>query len=820
MFRRRIPEAIIAHKNATLFDYAPQNPNMICTLTMRHLDTILANTFPSDLIYIPRSPLEFILPVVRITNIKGEKKNQRLNKLRKDISRQLIRLNLQRNGEKIILSDSIRLRDTRVLKKELTRLNTIKTLKTDHQHLLKKYTKNTVFLEKVGARKQSSNILNISGNIDVYGLKLASLGVDFKSGTIFDSNDEGSVRVHRFKQTMSTLWAGVSFKLSQCVELGSGGHTQCSATKTKYKKFANHKQLAQYLSAKQSTLLTKQQQKALNAKSTTVRLLAQYGENIDGEKVHRQYQSLLHQSKKNYKQGVTHSYTTSLGLNANAKLTFNSRDTWNAQASTKISKTYEKTVETVTDDLANHSMPIDNFRAVATFLNGWLPSINKPTEWIAFIRQLEKDIFDYTEVVKHHDYLKSLHSGSNGSRREKRRLEVKYGNVGRHQQLQFFYLTYAWLKATVKVMQQTSSDTSFPFNTQADLIYRALQQIDFDYSATRLENLTKIRQKVHEKKRDINSSVTVQVGPITLTIERLERHFSHPSRVRSGDYHDVNITLAANASLAQLLQLTGLKQQLYEVLVSHQLESFLDIDTLIQANIGGFIAIQRRSFRPRNINLAFEGRLQPQFTRYYLGEEMIAGTGISSPLATGLCIDTNLSYQQRQRQVMAEVINPDDLTYSLVRFNKLYKDANKNLSNINNPWQQFVLSHKESYQAMFLAFAEQQGAVTHQARALLNQVEEQGQSPITETAFFRTMQAYRDARKCNEMNQSDLLFNQALLAFNQLLISQFDKTEALHQATWIKKPFKADRSQALDTKSKIINKFKLRDRVNAKILMG
>lgn len=783
---------------------------------MSNLNAILANTCPPDLAYIQPPLSELSLPVVSLTNIK--KKNYRLNKLKKDISRQLINLNLQRNGEKIILSNNIRLREAQVLKKELTRLNTINTLKTDHQYLLKQYAKNTVFLEKVGARRQSSNSMNIGGNIDVYGLKLASVGVGLKSGTIFDTNDEGSIRIHRFKQTMSTLWAGVSFKLSQCVELGSGGHTQCSATKTKYKKFANHKELAQYLNAKQSTLLSKQQRKALNAKSTTVRLLMQYVGNVDGEKVHHQYQSWPLQSKKNYKQGIKHSYTTSIGLSANAKLTFNSRYTWNAQAYSQVSKTYENTVETMTDDLTHNSMTIDDFHAVATFLNGRLPSINDPTEWIQFTHQLEKDIFDYTEVVKHYDYLKSLNSGSNHYRREKRRLEVKYGNVGRHQQLQFFYLTYTLLKDTVKNMQQTSSDASFSYNTQVDHIYSALQQIDFDYSVTRLDNLTKTRQQVHENKRDINNIVTVQVGPITLTIERLKRHFHHPSRVRSGDYQDVNITLAASTSLTQLLQLAGLKQQLYNVLVDHQVESFLDIDTLIQGNIGGFIAIQRRSFRPQDINLAFDDKLQQQFTRYYLEGEVMAGTSISSPLAAGLSIDANISYQQRQQQVMAEVINPDDLMYSLVRFNKLYKDANKNLSTPNNPWQQFVLSHKESYKTMFLTLAEQQGAITHQARALLAQIEEQGQSTITETGFFHTMQAYRDANKYNEINQSDSLFNQALLAFNQLLISQFDKTEALHRATWTKIPFKADRSQALDTKSKIINKFKLRHRVNTKIL--
>ena len=785
---------------------------------MSNLNAILANTCPPDLAYIQPPLSELSLPVVSLTNIK--KKNYRLNKLKKDISRQLINLNLQRNGEKIILSNNIRLREAQILKKELTRLNTINTLKTDHQYLLKQYAKNTVFLEKVGARRQSSNSMNIGGNIDVYGLKLASAGVGFKSGTIFDTNDEGSIRIHRFKQTMSTLWAGVSFKLSQYVELGSGGHTQCSATKTKYKKFVNHKELAQYLNAKQSTLLSKQQRKALNAKSTTVRLLMQYVGNVDGEKVHHQYQSWPLQSKKNYKQGIKHSYTTSIGLSANAKLTFDSRYTWNAQAYSQVSKTYENTVETMTDDLTHNSMTIDDFHAVATFLNGRLPSINDPTEWIQFTHQLEKDISDYTEVVKHYDYLKSLNSGSNHYRREKRRLEVKYGNIGRHQQLQFFYLTYTLLKDTVKNMQQTSSDASFSYNTQVDHIYSALQQIDFDYSVTRLDNLTKTRQQVHEKKRDINNIVTVQVGPITLTIERLKRHFHHPSRVRSGDYQDVNITLAASTSLTQLLQLAGLKQQLYDVLVDHQVESFLDIDTLIQGNIGGFIAIQRRSFRPQDINLAFDDKLQQQFTRYYLGGEVMAGTSISSPLAAGLSIDANISYQQRQQQVMAEVINPNDLMYSLVRFNKLYKDANKNLSTTNNPWQQFVLSHKASYKTMFLTLAEQQGAITHQARALLAQIEEQGQSTITETGFFHTMQAYRDANKYNEINQSDSLFNQALLAFNQLLISQFDKTEALHRATWTKIPFKADRSQALDTKSKIINKFKLRHRVNTKILKG
>ncbi|MBU2896756.1 hypothetical protein [Vibrio hepatarius] len=756
----------------------------------------------------------FAQSIARITHRKNDANKIKLAELKRDISCHVSSLKLGQEGKRIVISNDISLKDARVINKELGRLNQIEKLETEHELRAEQYMQDTAYLSKVGARQQTTTGLNITGNIDASGAKVLSKTFGIESGRRFDNNDEGSVRINSVRRIMARLWTGLSFKISDHVELGAGAQTQLSATQTKYKKFTNHKELSQYLAKKSSPKLMQQKQKVLNAKTTMAPLLSEHIANIDSKRFDQIYQTMQPDQNKIYKHGVKNRHTSDAEISATAKFSVSPRYTLGAQAALQTSKSKEKTVETVYEDLTQHIKNQKDLTNLAPFLNTFLPSINKYKEWIAFSEQLEKDIIEYSDTVKKHDHIKSASQWNASHECNKHRLEDKYGNIGRHQQLQFFHLCHAWLNLSAKELSPPSNQEENSFKHMVDRISLALQDIDFKYSVTRLNHLTKVQRHVMESKKDINQTATIQVGPITLTIHERERHFIHPSRVRCGEYRDVNVTLSAHSNLTELLQLPKLQQQLSEVLVNHQLDSIINIGSLLQLDLTGLVTIQKRWFKPDAKQLAFNDQEQRQFTRYYVGSDIVTSTSGSVQTGTGFSLDANLRYQQRQQQVVGEDIDSNDLIYSLVRFNKLYKDAGKDLSSQENPWAQFIQSHKSSYQEMFFKLADPESALHHQAQTLLKEAQKETRALITETEFFDQMQAYRKAVEASEDSTSAESFGDALLAFNQLLISQFVKTEKLHKSTWAKKPFKAERSKALSNKSKIAKALHLQRKVH------
>ncbi|RSD29856.1 hypothetical protein [Vibrio pectenicida] len=751
--------------------------------------------------------------IARITHRKNDANKIKLAELKRDISRHVSSLKLGQEGKRIVISDDISLKEARFIEKELGRLNQIEKLETEHELRAERYMQDTAYLSKVGARQQTTTGLNITGNIDASGAKVLSKTFGIESGKRFDNNDEGSVRINSVRRVMARLWTGLSFKISEHFELGAGAQTQLSTTQTKYKKFTNHKELGQYLAQKSSSKLTQQKQKALNAKTTIAPVLSEHVASISDKKFDQMYQSMRPEQSKTYKHGIKNRQTSAAEVSATAKFSVSPRYTLGAQAALQTSKSKEKTVETVYEDLTQYIKNPEDMISLAPFLNAFVPSIDKPKEWIAFSEQLEKDIIEYSETVKKHDHIKSANQWNASHECNKHRLEDKYGNIGRHQQLQFFYLCHAWLNASAKELSPSANQAENGFTNMADRIHQTLKNIDFKYSVTRLNHLTKVRQHVMESKKDVNQTATVQVGPITLTIHERERHFIHPSRVRCGEYRDVNITLSAHTNLTELLQLPKLQKQLSEALVSNQLDSIINVGTLLQLDLTGLVTIQKRWFKPDAKQLVFNGQEQRQFTRYYTGSDIVTSTTGSIQTGSGFSLDANLRYQQRQQQVVGEDIDSNDLIYSLVRFNKLYKDAGKDLSSQENPWAQFIQSHKSSYQEMFFKLADPESALHHQAQTLLKEAQKEARALITEAEFFEQMQAYRKAIEASEDNNSAESFANALLVFNQLLISQFVKTEKLHKETWAKKPFKAERSKALSNKSKIAKALHLQRKV-------
>ncbi|GLT19195.1 hypothetical protein GCM10007938_29770 [Vibrio zhanjiangensis] len=816
----------------------------------------------------------FAQSIARITHRKNDANKVKLAAIKKDISRHVDTLKLNQEDKASLISDSLSLKEARVLEKELGRLSKLDELAKDHQSRAEKYIQDTAFLSKVGARQQTTTGLEINGNIDASGVKVLSKTFGIEFGQRFDNNDEGSVRVNNVKRIMARLWTGLSFKVSDHVELGAGVQTQLSTTQTQYKKFTNHKELAHYLARKSSSKLTQQKQKALNAKLTVAPLLSEHVTNIDSKKVDHLYQSMRPEHRKTYKHGIKNRHTSEAEVNATAKFAMTPRYSLVAQAALRTAKSKESTVETVYEELTQHLTQPEHITELAPFLNAFLPKIDQPKEWMAFSEQLEKDINDYSDTVKQHDYMKSTKRWNASHECNKHRLEDKYGNIGRHQQLQFFHLCYAWLNASALQLNTSSKPSENGFMGFANRVKQALQNVDFDYSVTRLNRLTKVTQHVLETKKDLNQTASVQVGPIALTIHERERHFSHPSRVRCGDYRDVNVTLSASTNLTELLQLPALRQQLDQALADHQLDSVVDLSTLLQLDLTGLVTVQQRWFRPDAKNLIFDNQEQKQFTRYYVGTDVVASSSATAQSGAGFSLDTSLRYHQRQQQVIGENIHPKDFIYTLVRFNKLYKDAGKDLSSPNNPWSDFVQSHKDSYHDMFIALANQEGAVTEQAKTLLEQAQKEGRALISKSEFFDQMRTYLEAANTesylkaeseetvhlnkvyedayleekneemaylealNEATQSEEkneeaarldqlnreaaylnaannsrnledIFAQTLIALNQLLISQFIKTEKLHKATWIKKPFKVKPSHALSKKTRIAKALKL-----------
>ncbi|NRD74225.1 hypothetical protein HQQ94_13460 [Shewanella sp. VB17] len=741
--------------------------------------------------------------------------------------------NSHNNNNKV---DALSLTEAKRLYKTLSYFEHIKTIKNNQKNQLPRAEAKLAGLVNPGAKKM--NGITVSANFaasmgtGAADVEVAGAGVKYRYRQQVDTNDEGSIYVKESNIVSMSAWAGCKSSIAAVGTFGLKAKLSSSYQRINFKKFASIKHLVEYTSQDKS--LQRKTQQLKNAELDIENLLGKYARHTNSELNSANLtdlQALLLSSKsKTYKAGYRHEVSAKVGadVKVDAALFIG------AKADVELIK--NNSHELVNNDFYSF-MEKDEHLAVkikplvySTFVKPYLFSTS---ELLSHLAELKSDIETYNSAVKNKDYTKKNKHLNNSiiteSANKKHTVENKYGNVGRHQQLQCFYASHAYLAILAKNVESPLLKQNL---TEC---FNVLNHSDFEYSQTKLNDLNKIKQEVNQIREDTTTTFSVNVAGIKLDVTKINREFDHPSRVRKGHYHDVLVTLSGSTSMATMLSATDIAAPLNAKLAEFNLQHVVDLNVMPTLGAGAKLTFQTRCFMPsdqsfidakgdKNDHLS-NGH---QFYRVYLGGTMSLSGSISAHTPVAIKVNAKYKLEHTDEVVIHESISSTDIMYTLVRFNNLYKMADKEIdeqTSPNNPWSVFFNKNNQDYLDMFTRFGQQldvmnglDTSISTKTGHLLHQVEklmdEQQYEPYDKSLFFGQMAELAQTPKDRQLSSN--AFKKCRALFETLLKKQFIETEKQHKATWTTLDFNTSKYKALDLHSKLIEAapLNLRQQIN------
>ena len=737
------------------------------------------------------------------------------------------------NNNKI---DTLSLLEAKRLYKTLSNFEQIKTIKNNQKNKLPQKEQKLAALKNPGAKKINGITVSASFaasmGMGTAHMEVAGSGVKYRHRQQIDTNDEGSIYVKKSNITSVSAWAGFKSLIAAVGSFGLKAKLSSTYERIHFKKFTSVKHLVEYKSIDKS--LERKLQKINNAELDIESLLVKFKNhtNLDvnlGSLTDLQ-RLLVSPKNKIYKTGYRNEFSGKVG--GDVKL-----DTAlfiGAKVDVGLMKNYSH--EFVNNDFYQFIEKDENLaeKIKPLVYNAFVkPYLFSTTELSTHLAELKSDIETYNSAVKNKDYIKNnKHVNNpviNGSASNKYTIENKYGKVGRHQQLQCFYASHAYLAILAK-------------NADAPLLkqnltecFKVLNQSNFKYSQTRLNDLNKIKQEVNRLKEDTTVTFSMSVAGIKLDVTKINRDFDHPSRVRKGCYHDVLVTLSGSASVGTMLSAPEIIDPLNAKLAELNLQDVVDLTLLQTLDAGAKLTFQTRCFTPRDQSfIDIKGDKNDhfsnghQFHRVYLGGTISLSGSISAHTPVAVKANAKYKLEHTDEVVIYENISSKDIMYTLVRFNNLYKMSNKAIdekTHPDNPWSVFFNKNKKNYLAMFTTLGRQldvmnglEPSLSPKTRHLLYQVEklmdEQEYDSYERSLFFGQMAELAQTPKDRQLSSN--AFKKCQTLFEKLLEKQFVETERQHKATWTTLDFNASKYKALDLHSKVIEAapVNLRQQVN------
>ena len=691
-----------------------------------------------------------------------------------------------------------------------------------HEKLQAKQLGEYLELGKPGAGKATTYSVGVNAGASL----LAVPGTDAKVGpfadvslgisteTRFNADDEGLVFEEISHSVSSGLKAGVQASLSDNVGLKAQAKASGQGSLTYFKEWNNSKDyIAQNgPDAKKTKALKKQKQLAANSQHRLNELLK------SALKINASVNAPAPERTK----PLMGFYTTKagdVGLSANAGTTFNvgSLDVnfgggFGANRSKSTTDIYEFVPNQLADVVLKNKAKLDelpdNFthhaRQILMSNND-----NDPKAAIGGLNLLKRDMNEYCEVVQKYDYFKSSGSANKSElkalRNQKHEIENRWGAIGRHQFLQFASASHALFASTIMPNKYLVSGIN-PKREQelSNLIGQTgvlVQNPSIEYSKSRLDKIATFEQEIYLQVADTRSSFSINAGPISGQLDIVERQRIHPSRVREGRYIDVVFTGSVASSLQGLINVATLQQAIAE----QGIELPGDLD--IAPDIGGGVSFSytSRSFKPdysKAEDYKGEKGWRKQFSRTTKTLSANVNVGGSGTVAVGAHAGANVGVNKSKTTVVSEKIASDDLTFTMVRFNRLYRDAKLNTDNAE--WKQFVTDNKAEYKKMFAKLGSSEHPMKEEVKFFFKELIDR--APQTEKRnleeqqgeFFATMRAYKQ----DEDNEDK--FKQAQACLENYLEQQTAPWWEAHTGRWKDLEFKSKADSGLDLKSKLL----------------
>ncbi|OMH25616.1 hypothetical protein [Motiliproteus sp. MSK22-1] len=477
--------------------------------------------------------------------------------------------------------------------------------------------------------------------------------------------------------------------------------------------------------------------------------------------------------------------------------------------------------EVITSNAARlNELPSNLTRHAKQVMNG----SNDPQKATDTLKSLGNDVGKYYETVQRYDDLKSDKS-SRGSKKERKNniaelraqkhsLENKWGAIGRHQFLQVASASHAHLaNIAMPAGAEHSQDTT-------DTVKQTAARVQFPeikHSKQRLDKIASFQQLVYLKITDNKTSLDISVGPFSGRLDILQRDRVHPSRVREGSYRDISLTGTVSGSVQGLTNKAVFTAKLKEAAAKQGVE--LPGDLNIAPDVGGSASVSKmvRYFKPKYTQEpGYEGDkgFRRQFVRDTTTKSVSAGVGLSGTVAPGAHAGGKISISQDTTHVKGETLGTDDLSYTMTRFNRMYRNAGKTPD--NEEWKRFQQDHKTEYGKIFEHLGDSKRGVYKEAQHFLNELinlkdlspEKKEEAKSFKQEFNQAMSDYRadpgDGARYEKANQF----------LNRFLEKQTEPWWEAHTGTWKDLKFDQGPDSGLDRRTRLIKNMGIHSRAN------
>jgi len=641
----------------------------------------------------------------------------------------------------------------------------------------------------------------------------AKLSLEESTEVRFNADDEGLVFEEVSHSLNSRLKAGVQASLSDKIGLTAQANISGKGSLTYFKEWNNP---TDYVTqngpnTKKTQALKKQKQLAANSQHRLNKLLKS-ALNISAS---------VNAPAPERTKPLTGFYTTKsgdMGLSINAGTSFNvgSLDvnidsSFGVNRSKSTTDIYEFVPTQLSDVVLKNKAKLDELPANLThharelLLTG---NNNVPNNAINGLKLLKKDVNKYYKVVQEYDYFKSSGSADKSEvkvlKSKKHEIENRWGAIGRHQFLQFTSAAHALFSSTIMPKKHLVSELP-PESKQelSNLIGQTgvlVQNPPIAYSKSRLDKIATFSQEIYLQIADTRSSFSINAGPVKGQLDIVECQRVHPSRVREGRYLDVVFT----GTVASSIQGSVNGATIMQAIAQHGIELPGEID--IAPDVGGGVSFSHttRFFKPdysKAKDYKGEKGWRKQFSRNTKTISTNINVGGSGTVAIGVHAGANIGVNKSKTTVVSEKIASDDLTFTMVRFNRLYRDAKANTKNAE--WNQFFKDNKAEYIKMFTLLGSNIHPMKEEVKFFFKELidrapqAEKDNLEKQKCAFFAAMEAFKQ----DEDNEQK--FQKARICLEDYLEKQTAPWWEAHTGRWKDLEFKPSANSGLDLKSKL-----------------
>lgn len=442
---------------------------------------------------------------------------------------------------------------------------------------------------------------------------------------------------------------------------------------------------------------------------------------------------------------------------------------------------------------------------------------------IKCLNLLSQDLDSYYKTVQKYDYLKSERNADPSAlkqhRIDKHTIENRWGAIGRHQFLQIASASHAYLAH--KAMTDAPGSKALTAEQQTskmDLIANVAmktQSPSIEYSKTRLDKIATFKQQIYLKVTDSKTGINISAGPFSAQLDVLQRERIHPSRVRAGSYVDLNLTWTTSGSLQGVLDRASITAKINEAAEKEgvQLPQEFDFSPDLSAEKSGTVLI--RFFKPSYAKgVEFEGDTgyRRQFIRHINSVSAGGGLGASAMVAPGVNVGGNLGANYSKTTVSSEKLGIEDLTYSMVRYNRFFRNSGKDPA--NKEWQAFENKNKIEYKKMFCHLGEQTHKLHKEAQYFLRELVDiapDEPNKIKAQLLFDELNQAMSNYTADPTSEDK--FNSAKAYFNEFLEKQTLPWWEEHTSSWTDLPFVQTADSGLSLGTKIKKSLNLHERV-------